>query len=323
MADNNLDPLGGLISGGLAYGLASQNGLNLQQIGQAGQQGLQGLQSILSGQNQQGVSQNVLGSYNNPFLDQNIAAGSRSLNNQFQNQILPSINDTFSNAGSLGSGRQAALTGTATQNFTNKLADIDAQQRSNAYNAAYTAAVNAGGQNFAAQQNAAQRLYSPATSIAQDAPWLQGVVGGAAGAGLASFLGGNGGGGGAAGGILNGVTGAIGQGASKLLSSLGLSASNSAPTTGPAGEQIYQLSNGGTLQMYPDGTQAIIQNGQQTVYDPSGNPLNSESTQVLQDQFAAQDLENGASQIADSGSNYADIPAQDSWFDSADWSSWF
>lgn len=164
---NSLAPF---INAGITYGLSEREGLNEREIGQGGQTAQKYFNELIGGQQQQQLNQNLLGSYNNPYLDQSIAAGQRNLSNQFYENTLPQINQAFSNAGSFGSGRQAALTEQATRDFNIKLADVEAQQRANAYDAAYQAAYNAGANQYAAQQNAASKLFAPAVNIAGQDP---------------------------------------------------------------------------------------------------------------------------------------------------------
>ena len=298
-----IDPLGGLIGGALGYFGSSQNGLNLQNIGQAGTGALTGLQSIANGQTRQQISPDLLSTYNNPYLDQSIAAGQRGLTNQFNQQVLPGITDTFSNAGSLGSGRQAALTGVATQNFTNKLADIDAQQRSNAYNAAYTAAVNAGGQNFAAQQNALGKIYTSAANNAGQAPWIQALSGAAVGSGLGNALGQAG-------------SNAIGNIASNAASYLKSQFPNifSQGFTPPAGAiqagnggYSWPTADGGTILRNPDGSINLTDaNGNVQLFSNSGASLGT----IPADNFGLNDIGSGL-----------DLSGGDtSWIDNTDWS---
>ncbi len=246
---SGLNGLGALVGGGLGLLTANQTPLNLQKISQAGIVGQAGLQNILSGGIGPGVNQNVLQSYQNPFLQQTIDATNRPLTNQFNNQILPSINDAFSNAGSFGSGRQAALTGTATQNFTQQLNDNAAKLQNNAYNAAFQAAANAGTQQYAGQANAANSLYTPATQIAGESPLLSAISGAATGGNLANAL-------------ASGNFGSIGNAISGGLSKIGGAISNGLGLGGAnGGTPAVQVTNAGDV---PAG---------QTPVDDQGNPM--------------------------------------------------
>jgi hypothetical protein len=71
----------------------------------------------------------------------------------------------------------------------------------------------------------------------------------------------------------------------------------------------YQLAGGGTMMITSDGYRQITDaDGNITVVDSSGNVLNQTDAQTLQDQWAAQDLENGGGGGGDTGGgDYGDI----------------
>lgn len=272
MATTDLSGLGALVGGGLGLLSSAQTPLNLQGISQGGVQGQQGLQNILSGGIQPGVNQNVLQSYQNPYLQNAIQAANYGPTQQFQNQTLPQISDVFANAGSFGSGRQAALTGTATQNLTQQLNNNAAQLSNNAYNAAFQAAANAGTQQYAGQANAANSLYSPATQIAGESPLLSAITGASTGSGLANALAtGNFGNLGQA---VSGAGSALAGGVSSVLSKLGLSSPSGPGTTLSDGSTQYQTADGGSViqdqqgNVYVKGADGTTQS-----FDAQGQPI--------------------------------------------------
>jgi hypothetical protein len=77
-------------------------------------QGMRGLQETATGGFLQG----------SPYRDQLIEAATRPLTQQFTEQVMPGIQSTFSQAGRLGSGAQAAVTGRATEGFGRALGDV-------------------------------------------------------------------------------------------------------------------------------------------------------------------------------------------------------
>jgi hypothetical protein len=78
--------------------------------------GMEGLQQTAGGGFLQG----------SPYREQLIEAATRPLTQQFTEQVMPGIQSTFSQAGRLGSGAQAAVTGRATEGFTRALGDVTA-----------------------------------------------------------------------------------------------------------------------------------------------------------------------------------------------------
>jgi len=154
-----------------------------QQLAQAGlntgtglQAGLGTSQDILNkiatGQIGQGVSQSVLGSYQNPYLDANIQAQQREMQRQYQEQVAPGVSMAARRGGLTGVGA-TALGVESGQRLAENLSDIDARNRSAAYNAAYNAAVNAGANEFQAKQTAANTLGQQAVTGAQLTSELQ------------------------------------------------------------------------------------------------------------------------------------------------------
>ena len=275
MADtSSFDPLGALVGAGLGYATTAGNGLNQQQIGQAGQGSLGVLQQFQAGTPSPQINQNILSSYNNPYLDASIQANQWGTLSNFQNNILPSINDTFSNAGSFGSGRQAALTGEATRNLTQQLADIDAKQRSSAYNAAYNAAISAGENQYANQYNAANKIYGTAATNAGQAPWINALAG--AGLGASGGLGG-----------ANSVLGASGSTFGNAISKLGGSVTGGLANLlglngGKAVPGTYPLQNGGTITVGQDGIKTINDGaGNISYYNPDGSNASLEQANVI------------------------------------------
>ena len=154
-----------------------------QQLAQAGlgtgtglQAGLGTSQDILSkiagGQIGQGVSQSVLGSYQNPYLDASIQEQQRGLQRQYQEQVAPAVSMAARRGGLTGVGA-TALGVESGQRLSENLADIEAKNRSAAYNAAYQAAVSAGANEFQARQSAANTLGQQAVTGAQLTAELQ------------------------------------------------------------------------------------------------------------------------------------------------------
>lgn len=80
-------------------------------------QGMRGLQETATGGFLQG----------SPYRDQLIEAATRPITQQFTEQVMPGIQSTFSQAGRLGSGAQAAVTGRATEGFGRAVGDITSQ----------------------------------------------------------------------------------------------------------------------------------------------------------------------------------------------------
>lgn len=76
--------------------------------------GLTGLQRTAAGE--------FLGG--SPYRDAMIEAATRPLTQQFTEQVMPGIQSQFSQAGRLGSGAQAAVTGRATEGFGRALGDV-------------------------------------------------------------------------------------------------------------------------------------------------------------------------------------------------------
>jgi len=75
-----------------------------------------------------GLEQTAAGGFlqGSPYREQLIEAATRPLTQQFTEQVIPGIQSTFSQAGRLGSGAQAAVTGRATEGFTRALGDVTA-----------------------------------------------------------------------------------------------------------------------------------------------------------------------------------------------------
>ena len=166
---------------GLQSQLAATGGQ--QQLAQAGlgtgvglQAGLGTSQDILGriaqGQIGQGVSQSVLGSYQNPYLDASIQQQQRGLQREYQEQVAPAISMAARRGGLTGVGA-TALGVESGQRLAENLADIEAKNRSAAYNAAYQAAVQAGANDFQARQSAANTLGQQAVTGAQLTAELQ------------------------------------------------------------------------------------------------------------------------------------------------------
>lgn len=80
-------------------------------------QGMRGLQETATGGFLQG----------SPYRDQLIEAATRPITQQFTEQVMPGIQSTFSQAGRLGSGAQAAVTGRATEAFGRAVGDVTSQ----------------------------------------------------------------------------------------------------------------------------------------------------------------------------------------------------
>ena len=62
-----------------------------------------------------------------PYRTAMIEAATRPLTQQFTEQVMPGIQSQFSQAGRLGSGAQAAVTGRATEGYTRALGDVTSQ----------------------------------------------------------------------------------------------------------------------------------------------------------------------------------------------------
>lgn len=69
----------------------------------------------------------------NPYLSGMVKAASRDVNDQFMNDIAPSLASQFSMAGRLGSGSHEAAFGQAASGLAKRLGDISASIRGNAY----------------------------------------------------------------------------------------------------------------------------------------------------------------------------------------------
>lgn len=80
-------------------------------------QGMRGLQETATGGFLQG----------SPYREQLIEAATRPITQQFTEQVMPGIQSTFSQAGRLGSGAQAAVTGRATEAFGRAVGDVTSQ----------------------------------------------------------------------------------------------------------------------------------------------------------------------------------------------------
>lgn len=80
-------------------------------------QGMRGLQETATGGFLQG----------SPYREQLIEAATRPITQQFTEQVMPGIQSTFSQAGRLGSGAQAAVTGRAAEGFGRALGDVTSQ----------------------------------------------------------------------------------------------------------------------------------------------------------------------------------------------------
>lgn len=73
------------------------------------------------------LQSNLGGSGLNPFIEDVIAASTRSLNNNYQQNILPSIGDAASDAGQYGGARHGIAEGIAAQGQQQAVADVTAQ----------------------------------------------------------------------------------------------------------------------------------------------------------------------------------------------------
>jgi hypothetical protein len=110
--------------------LARQQSPVLQQAQQAFTSGLQNIGQIAGGsfvnpaqaQLQNIASGSFLGS--NPYQAQMMQAATRPLEQQFSNQVLPSIASLYSKSGRYGSGAMQNALGTATEGFGRALGDI-------------------------------------------------------------------------------------------------------------------------------------------------------------------------------------------------------
>lgn len=147
---------------GTAGGL--QGGLGVSQ---------QTLQGLATGGVKQGVSQDVLGTYQNPYLEDVIQTTKQNALRDYRENILPTIQGRYAQSGIPGSSYQAVSEGIAQRGLAQDLATIEAQQRSNAYNAAYQAAVSAGANEFQARQSAANQLGAQAQAGAGLVPTAQ------------------------------------------------------------------------------------------------------------------------------------------------------
>ena len=147
-----------LLFGGGLQGAFDVNQAARQQYGQIGQDAAQRLAAIGRGEVQQGINQNLLNSYQTPALEQAIRTSQLAAQRRFAEQVAPGIQQQFAGLGSLGSGRSAVATGIAQRGLEENLADIESKARLSAYDKAYSAAVNAGANEFQARQSANQYL---------------------------------------------------------------------------------------------------------------------------------------------------------------------
>lgn len=60
----------------------------------------------------------------NPYLDQMVDASTRDINRNFSNTVLPGVASQFAAGGRYGSGAQAGVLGTVSNDYTTKLGDI-------------------------------------------------------------------------------------------------------------------------------------------------------------------------------------------------------
>lgn len=89
--------------------------------------GLEGLRRTAGGEFLGGATfKNAAGEDVN-YRDALISAATRPLTQQFTEQVMPGIQSQFSQAGRLGSGAQAAVTGRATEGYTRALGDVTSQ----------------------------------------------------------------------------------------------------------------------------------------------------------------------------------------------------
>jgi len=220
-----------LFGGGLA-GAFDANKAARQRYGTLGQDAAQRLAAIGRGEVQQGINQNILGSYQNPALDEAIRTSQLAAQRRFAEQVAPGIQQQFAGLGTLGSGRSAVATGIAQRGLEENLSDIESKARLNAYDKAYSAAVNAGANEFQARQSANQYLAGLGSqNIQEDTPSnlatlmgligpnnirnaLGGIIGGIGGIpGTGNQAGGTGG----IGGVIGGIGGAIGKGIGNIV----------------------------------------------------------------------------------------------------------
>jgi len=220
-----------LFGGGLA-GAFDANKAARQRYGTLGQDAAQRLAAIGRGEVQQGINQNILGSYQNPALDEAIRTSQLAAQRRFAEQVAPGIQQQFAGLGTLGSGRSAVATGIAQRGLEENLSDIESKARLNAYDKAYSAAVNAGANEFQARQSANQYLAGLGSqNIQEDTPSnlatlmgligpnnirnaLGGIIGGIGGIpGTGNQAGGAGG----IGGVIGGIGGAIGKGIGNIV----------------------------------------------------------------------------------------------------------
>jgi hypothetical protein len=220
-----------LFGGGLA-GAFDANKSARQRYGTLGQDAAQRLAAIGRGEVQQGINQNILGSYQNPALDEAIRTSQLAAQRRFAEQVAPGIQQQFAGLGTLGSGRSAVATGIAQRGLEENLSDIESKARLNAYDKAYSAAVNAGANEFQARQSANQYLAGLGSqNIQEDTPSnlaalmgligpnnirnaLGGILGGIGGIpGTGNQAGGTGG----IGGVIGGIGGAIGKGIGNIV----------------------------------------------------------------------------------------------------------
>lgn len=147
-----------LIFGGGLQGAFDVNQAARQRYGSIGQDAAERLAAMGRGEVQQGINQNLLNSYQNPALEQAIRTSQLAAQRRFAEQVAPGIEQQFAGLGTLGSGRSAVATGIAQRGLEENLADIESKARLNAYDKAYSAAVNAGANEFQARQSANQYL---------------------------------------------------------------------------------------------------------------------------------------------------------------------
>jgi hypothetical protein len=105
--------------------LAMQGSPALQQAQQSYLQSLGGLGATASGQ--------FLNS--NPYQQQMMQAATRPLEQQFSNQVLPSISSLYSKSGRLGSGSMQQALGQATEGFGRALGDVTSNLAGQQYQA--------------------------------------------------------------------------------------------------------------------------------------------------------------------------------------------
>ena len=104
-----------------------------------------------------------------PYQQAMIEAATRPLTQQFTEQVMPGIQSQFSQAGRLGSGAQAAVTGRATEGFTRALGDVTSRiaaedyARERGFQEAATRDVISGASNLG---NVFSSFLAPSTTLA-------------------------------------------------------------------------------------------------------------------------------------------------------------